>query len=103
MIFKYHEVFSKITSPTQKRGFYTATIKQSENFFARESLLFLDGEKHATWRQLLEEVKFARSPIDLDLVRTIPFGIPATEPAHLPVLMKAIFGADMTADAAEAL
>jgi len=59
MIFRYSEVAFDVSDPNQKRGYYTATAPQVEEFFEKDVPLFLDGEIHRGCRQLLKKVGFA--------------------------------------------
>jgi len=59
MIFPYSDVSRDLSNPDQKRGYYTATVPQVEQWFLKETPLFLDGETHRGCRHLLKKTGFA--------------------------------------------
>merc|ERR1719343_836317 len=87
--------------PNQLRGYWTATIPQSEKYFRKSSVLFQDGQEHKDTRLLFQKVAFAASyPVDLDQVRNINETATAdsdvkriVERVLIPVVMKALLGA----------
>jgi cytochrome P450 len=110
MIFKYPQVQSRLHDPEQKRGYYTATAPQHPDFFHPEGPLFIDGDRHKSFRRLLELAGFARRyHVDAGLVRAIPaVGDEAPSEADVaaavgPLVMKGIWGTDPTPEAEEAM
>lgn len=107
MHFKFEEVNEALADPKQKRGYYTSTTAQSESFFGRNSLLFLDGRRHREMRDLLERTKFARSyPLDFDLVRRADLGdarggFDQVVKAVTPLMFKSLLGMMPPADVVE--
>ncbi|CAK0861800.1 unnamed protein product, partial [Prorocentrum cordatum] len=110
MIFKYPQVQSRLHDPEQKRGYYTATAPQHPDFFHPEGPLFIDGERHQSFRRLLELAGFARRyPVDASLVRAIP-GLGGQAPSEAdvaaavgPLVMQGIWGSRPTPEAEEAM
>ncbi|CAK0833210.1 unnamed protein product [Prorocentrum cordatum] len=110
MIFKYPQVQASLHDPGQRRGYYTATAPQHPDFFHPEGPLFIDGDRHRSFRRLLELAGFARRyPVDAGLVRAIPApGGEAPSEADVaaavgPLVMKGIWGAEPTPEAREAM
>jgi hypothetical protein len=98
MLFQYRQVEPAVVSPSQKRGYYTSTSPQHPDFFREDGPLFLDGDRHRTYRRLLETAGFARRyPINMGLARSIPSvsGCPdkATVAKYVgPLVMEGIWG-----------
>lgn len=111
MLFKYSQVAPALGDPNQKRGYYTATSPQHEDYFDPEGPLFVDGDRHQSLRQLWENAGLARRyPIDLAAIRSIPRLASCTPPDEAtvadyvgPLLMKGLWGNEVSAEAKSAM
>lgn len=111
MLFRHAEVAAGVADRRQQRGYYTGTVPQHIDFFHPEDLLFIDGDRHTKFRQLLELSGFARRyAVDAGYARRIPVSngcdVPGKEEfsKHVGTLVqKAIWGSDPPAKVVAAM
>jgi len=105
-VWKHSVVAPGMVDPQQKRGYYTATVTQHSDWFDPETILFLDGDRHRKFRDILELSGFARRyNVDVELARQVPVSVGCDIPdgdtfsMHVGKLVqKAIWGAEPPAD-----
>jgi len=111
MIFTYKDVAGDVGDYNQKRGYYTATAPQTEDWFIKEVPLFIDGAEHEGCRKLLQSVGFARDgDINIGRIEEVakwkgckPPSQSKVTDAVAPIVMEFIWGGLPTGKAKKAM